>query len=244
MNIESFIFGTYPYIVLTIFLLGSWVRFDREQYTWKSDSSQLLSNKCLRRASNLFHVGILAIFFGHLFGLLSPPALFHAIGISDVGHQYVAIILGLIFGTLCLIGAVMLLLRRLLIKRIYVNSRLMDIFILVWLLVTLLLGLSTLPSSWHHATNGDASIMLALSEWVRGALIFQADPGLLADVGTVFKIHLFFGMTVFLLFPFTRLVHIWSFPVGYLSRACLFVRTKRKLERSSTRRLIRSRQNV
>jgi len=217
MNIESFIFGTYPYIASTIFLLGSLVRFDREQYTWKSDSSQLLSNRCLRRASNLFHVGIIAIFFGHLVGLF------------------------LIFGTLCLIGAVMLLLRRLLIKRIFVNSRLMDIFILVWLLVTLLLGLSTVPFSWHHAANGDASAMLALSEWVRGVLTFNADPGLLANVGIMFKIHLFFGMTVFLLFPFTRLVHIWSFPFGYLTRACLYVRTKRKLVRPSGRRLIRSR---
>jgi nitrate reductase gamma subunit len=244
MNIESFVFGTYPYIVLTIFFLGSLVRFDREQYTWKSDSSQILSNKCLRRASNLFHVGIIAIFFGHLFGLLSPPALFHAIGISDVGHQYVAIFLGLIFGTVCLIGAVMLLLRRLLIKRIFVNSRFMDIFILIWLLATLLLGLSTVPVSWHHAVNGDASAMLSLSQWVRGVITLQADPKLLANVGTVFKIHLFFGMTVFLLFPFTRLVHIWSFPFGYLSRACLFVRTKRKLEQSSERRLIRFRRNV
>jgi nitrate reductase gamma subunit len=244
MNIESFVFGIYPYIVLTIFLLGSWVRFDREQYTWKSDSSQILSNKCLRRASNLFHVGIIAIFFGHLFGLLSPPALFHAIGISDVGHQYVAIFLGLIFGTLCLLGAVMLLLRRLLIKRIFVNSRFMDIFILVWLLATLLLGLSTVPTSWHHAVNGDASAMLSLSQWVRGVLFLQADPELLTNVSTIFKIHLFFGMTVFLLFPFTRLVHIWSFPVGYLTRACLFVRTKRKLVRSSERRLIRPRRNV
>lgn len=244
MNIEYFVFGNYPYIVLTIFLLGSLVRFDREQYTWKSDSSQILSNKCLRHASNLFHVGIIAIFFGHLFGLLSPPALFHAIGISDVGHQYIAIYLGLIFGTICLVGAVMLLLRRLLIKRIFANSRFMDIFILVWLLVTLLLGLSTVPFSWHHAANGDASAMLSLSSWVRSVLAFQADPKLLVDVDTIFKIHLFFGMTVFLLFPFTRLVHIWSFPFGYLSRACLLVRTKRKLVQSSERKLIRFRRSA
>ncbi|GMQ90861.1 MAG: hypothetical protein BMS9Abin11_0166 [Gammaproteobacteria bacterium] len=161
-----------------------------------------------------------------------------------VEYQYVAIFLGLIFGTVCLIGAVMLLLRRLLIKRIFANSRFMDIFILIWLLATLLLGLSTVPVSWHHAANGDASAMLALSEWVRSVITLQADPRLLANVGTVFKIHLFFGMTVFLLFPFTRLVHIWSFPFGYLTRACLFVRTKRKPVRSSERRLIRSRRNV
>ena len=227
MNIEKFVFGIYPYIALTVFLLGSLVRYDREQYTWKSDSSQLLSKKHLRLASNLFHIGIIAIFFGHLVGLVTPPAVFHAFGISDLAHQNIAIYAGLVFGTLCLVGAVMLLLRRLLNRRIRATSRFMDIFILLLLLVTLILGLSTLPTSIHHANDGNPKVMLDLSAWVRSVLTFRADPALLANVETIFKVHLFFGMTVFLLFPFSRLVHIWSAPIGYLGRAYQVVRRKR-----------------
>lgn len=228
MNLQNFLYGIYPYIALTIFLLGSLLRFDREQYTWKSDSSQLLSKKHLRLASNLFHIGIIAIFFGHLVGLVTPPEVFHAVGISDLGHQYIAIIAGAVFGSICLIGSVMLLLRRMLVRRIRVNSRFMDFFILIWLLVTLIIGLSSIPGSIHHANANDPRIMLSLAEWVRSVLSFQANPLLLTNVDTIFKVHLFFGMTVFLLFPFSRLVHIWSAPFGYLVRSYQIVRTKRR----------------
>lgn len=228
MNYQNFLFGIYPYIALTVFLLGSLIRFDREQYTWKSDSSQLLSKRYLRLGSNLFHIGIIAIFFGHLVGLLIPPGIFHALGISDLHHQYIAIVAGSVFGGLCLVGAVILLVRRLFNRRVRVNSRAMDIFILLWLLTTLLIGLSTIPVSVHHAQAGNADVMVALADWARSVLSLQADPSLLADVDSVFKWHLVFGMTVFLLFPFTRLVHIWSAPLGYIGRAYQVVRRKRQ----------------
>ncbi len=227
MNLHDFLYGVYPYLAGTVFLIGSWVRFDREQYTWKTDSSQLLARGNMRLASNLFHVGILAIFFGHLVGLLTPHSLFLAMGVSDLAHQYVAIAAGSVFGTLCLVGGVMLWLRRLTNPRVRAVSRKMDIFILSWLLCTLLLGLSTLPVSLGHAGHGNAAVMIALADWVQSVATFRADPALLAPVDTLFKVHLFFGMTVFLLFPFTRLVHIWSVPVGYLGRAYQVVRHKR-----------------
>lgn len=227
MNLHDFLYGVYPYLAGTVFLIGSWVRFDREQYTWKTDSSQLLARGNMRLASNLFHVGIIAIFFGHLVGLLTPHSLFLAMGVSDLTHQYVAIAAGSVFGTLCLAGGVMLWLRRLTNPRVRAVSRKMDIFILSWILCTLLLGLSTLPASLGHAGHGNAAVMIALADWVQSVATFRADPALLAPVDTVFKVHLFFGMTVFLFFPFTRLVHIWSVPLGYLGRAYQVVRHKR-----------------
>ena len=227
MNLHDFLYGVYPYLAGTIFLLGSWVRFDREQYTWKSDSSQLLSKKNMRLASNLFHIGIIAIFFGHLVGLLTPHALFRGLGVSDLEHQYIAISAGSIFGLSCLIGGAMLWVRRMTNSRVRAASRTMDIFILSWLMVTLLLGLSTIPVSMHHAASGDAQVMIALAEWAQSVVTFHANPALLAPVDTIFKVHLFFGMTVFLLFPFSRLVHIWSVPLGYLGRAYQIVRVKR-----------------
>lgn len=226
MNLHDFLFGVYPYLAGTIFLLGNWLRYDREQYTWKADSSQLLSAKHMRVGSNLFHIGIIAIFFGHLAGLLTPASVFHSLGVSDIAHQWIAISAGAVFGSMCLIGGLMLLNRRLTNSRVLATSRKRDIFILAWILVTLLLGLSTLPSSVHHANNMDPAVMLALSAWAQSIVTFSPNPAAIASVGMVFKAHLVMGMTIFLLFPFTRLVHVWSVPIAYLGRAYQVVRTK------------------
>lgn len=227
MDLHNFIYGAYPYLAGTIFLFGTWVRFDREQYTWKSDSSQLLSKKYMRWASNLFHVGIIAIFFGHLFGMLTPHSWFLALGVSDLAHQYIAIYAGIVFGAMCLIGATILVLRRLMNERVRAVSRGSDMVIILWILVTLVIGLSTIPTSLHHAEAGDAGTMILLTEWVKSVATLSANPDLLRDVDTIYKVHIFFGMTMFLLFPFTRLVHIWSVPLGYLGRAYQVVRVKR-----------------
>jgi nitrate reductase gamma subunit len=229
MNLETFLYGAYPYIALTVFFLGSWLRFDREQYTWKSDSSQLLEGKKLRLGSNLFHIGILAVFGGHFVGLLTPHSVFHALGVSDMAHQWIAISAGAIFGGLCLVGAVILWKRRMFNPRVSATSRGTDKFILSWILITLLLGLSTIPVSMGHASHDNPGVMIALAEWAQSIVFLRPDPSLLADVDTVFKIHLFFGMTVFLLFPFTRLVHVWSAPFSYAWRPYQIVRSKRSL---------------
>jgi len=231
MNLHDFLFGVYPYLAGTIFLLGSWIRFDRDQYSWKSDSSQLLSKQGMRLASNLFHIGIIAIFFGHFVGLLTPHSWFLAMGVSDMAHQWLAISAGAIFGSLCIIGGAILWIRRMTNSRVRATSRGMDIFILSWIIVTLLLGMSTLPVSISHANHENAGVMISLANYVQSVATLRADPALLAGVDTIFKIHLFFGMTVFLLFPFSRLVHIWSVPLGYLGRAYQVVRTKRVVAR-------------
>lgn len=220
-------FAVYPYVCLTVFVVGSWIRYDHEQYTWKSDSSQLLDKANMVLASNLFHVGILAIFLGHFAGLVLPHRLWLALGVSDMQHQWVAIAAGSVFGVMCLLGGAILLARRLFNRRIRVTSRFMDIFVLVWLMATLLLGLSTLPVSIGHANHGNPEVMLLLGEWVKSILTLNPQPELLEAVDPIFRLHLFFGMTIFLIFPFTRLVHILTAPFNYLGRAYQIVRTKR-----------------
>ena len=108
--LDSLLFGIYPYVALSVFLIGSLIRFDREQYTWKSDSSQLLKRGQLRWGSNLFHIGILALFFGHLAGLLTPREAYHALGLSTEAKQLLAITAGGVFGTMCLAGLALLVL--------------------------------------------------------------------------------------------------------------------------------------
>ena len=232
MNLLKLIFGVYPYIVLTVFFVGSWIRYDNEQYTWKTDSSMLLSKRHMVLASNLFHVGIISIFLGHFAGLVMPHAFWLALGVSDMAHQWLAIVAGSVFGTMCLIGAVILWLRRVFNPRIRAASRYMDNAILTLILITLLLGLSTLPVSIGHANHGNPDVMLALAAWVNSIITLDPQPELLANVEPVFRLHMFLGMTVFLLFPFSRLVHVWTAPFTYMGRAYQIVRSKRRVRAS------------
>jgi nitrate reductase gamma subunit len=211
-------------------LLGSLVRFDREQYGWRSQSSQLLRRRQLIWGSNLFHVGILVILLGHTGGLLTPVAVFEALGISHTAKQLLAIMVGGVAGALCLIGLAMLLHRRLSDLRIRQTSSFADIAVLILLLTQLLLGLGTIFVSLHHL---DGSEMVALMNWAQHIVTFRPAAGYVLDVSPVFKCHLVLGMTLFLVFPFTRLVHIWSAPVWYLGRrGYQIVRTKRQAGRA------------
>ena len=224
---SDFIFGAYPYLAGTIFAVGCWIRFDREQYTWKADSSQLLDNTNMRLYSNLFHVGVLGIFLGHFVGLLTPHSWFLAFGISDVVHQNIAIYAGMIFGIAALAGAGLLAKRRMTVERVKAVSRGRDSFVIIWIAATAFLGLMTIPASMYHASHADASTMIALSEYIKSIVLLSVDPTLLKDVSFVYKLHMFFGMTLVLVFPFTRMVHVWSVPFGYLGRAYQVVRAKR-----------------
>ena len=211
------VYGYYPYFAFTVFLAGSLIRFDREQYTWRSGSSQLLRRRQLILGSVLFHVGILLLFVGHLVGLLTPSEIYHAFGLSSGAKQMMAIVAGGIFGVCCFVGMTMLLHRRLFDSRIRRTSSVMDIAILMILWVQLVLGLATLPFSWAHREGGE--IMVSLSLWAQKIVTFQADAAAhVADVHWIYKAHIFLGVTIFLIFPFSRLVHIWSAPVGYLAR--------------------------
>ena len=223
--INELLFGVYPYLAGTVFLVGSLVRFDRDQFTWKASSSQMLRTSNIRLASNLFHVGILGIFLGHFVGLLMPPAFFHALGVSPQAKQMLAVVAGGIFGVMCLIGLVMLLYRRLTDPRVRATSTKMDIFVLALLLVQLCLGLFTLPVSLHHL---DGANRLQLMSWARNIVTFDPFEAVasLSGIGWLFKAHLLVGMTIFLVFPFSRLVHIWSAPVGYLRRPYQIVRQR------------------
>lgn len=223
-TLHQFLFGIFPYICLAVFLLGSLVRFDRDQYTWKSDSSQLLRRGQLRWGSNLFHIGILGIFFGHLFGLLTPLSVWHALGVSAPAKQMLAIVAGGAAGLACLVGLVLLIHRRLVEPRIRATTRTMDLAVLYLLLAQLLLGLISIFVSAGHRDGGE---MIKLMMWAQHIVTFRGDAAaFVTDVALIFKLHLVLGMTIFLVFPFSRLVHVWSgfATLGYVTRAYQVVR--------------------
>ncbi|MFN3229164.1 MAG: respiratory nitrate reductase subunit gamma [Asticcacaulis sp.] len=225
---HQFFFGIYPYIALSVLAIGSVLRFDREQYTWRTGSSQLLRRKQLVAGSILFHVGVLVIFGGHFVGLLTPIWVFDSLGISHGAKQILAIVAGGIAGVLCLIGALLLIHRRLFDPRIRRNSSFGDTAILLILTLQLCLGLATIPLSGQHLDGGE---MVKFMTWAQGVFTFQPNVAAhVTDVHPIFKAHLILGLTIFLVFPFTRLVHMLSAPVWYLNRrGWQIVRTRRDL---------------
>jgi nitrate reductase gamma subunit len=228
------LFGYYPYVALAVLAIGSVLRFDREQYTWRTGSSQLLRRKQLVLGSVLFHVGILLIFVGHLVGLLTPIVIWDALGVTHSAKQMLAIVAGGVAGVICLAGGLLLLHRRLFDARIRATSSFGDTAILALLLAQLCLGLATIPISLQHR---DGAEMVKFMSWAQGIFTFQ--PGAanyVADAHWIFKAHLTLGLTIFLVFPFTRLVHMLSAPVWYLNRrGWQIVRSKRLAAARSAR---------
>jgi nitrate reductase gamma subunit len=222
-----FLFQVYPYIALTVLAVGSIARYETDPFTWKSSSSQLLRRKQLIWGSVLFHVGVLIVFFGHLVGLLTPIWVFDGLGIGHTFKQLLAIIVGGVAGVFALAGGLMLLHRRLFDPRIRATSSFADLGILVLLDIQLALGLATIFVSLRHLDGGE---MVRFMAWSQSIFSFRGDAWeLVADASWIFKLHIFLGLTIFLLFPFTRLVHMLSAPVRYLWRpGYQIVRSRRR----------------
>ena len=220
---NQLMFGVIPYLSGTIFLLGCLLRYDRGQYTWRAMSSQMLhKTTAFRWGSNLFHIGIILLFFGHLSGLLVPQSIYQVF-ITTEQKQWLAIIAGGIFGVICLIGISILLWRRLFVPAVRANSAPMDTFIIILLFGQLLTGLYTIVESIDHG----ADTMVALANWAQSIVTFQADAWTyVVDVHWAYKLHIALGMLMFAAFPFSRLVHIWSWPFTYAWRQYQVVRAR------------------
>ncbi len=220
---HDFVFGLYPYIAVVIFALGCLIRFERDPYSWKSGSSQLLRARQMRIGSNAFHVGILFLLFGHTVGLLTPHEVY-GLFITAPQKQMLAIFSGGAAGLLCFLGLTILLHRRLFDPRIRATSNPADIGILALLWLQLVLGLVSLPYSMAH---GDGQVMMQLSHWAQHIVTLRPDAAsFIRDVDWVFKAHIALGITLFVVFPFSRLVHIWSAPIGYIARPYQIVRRR------------------
>ena len=225
-HINTFLFGIYPYLCLAVLLIGSLIRFDREPYTWKSDSSQMLRTGQLRLGSNLFHYGVIIVILGHFVGFLAPHWGIDW-AVSPVAHQLLAMVVGGIAGVVAIIGLSILLHRRLGDPRIRLNSRKWDIAVAMLLWLQLALGLVTVPQSAFHI---DGVLFETLTSYVKGIVTLDGSASsLMTDVPLVYKLHVLVGFTVFLVSPFTRMIHIWSGAgaLAYLFRPYQIVRTPR-----------------
>lgn len=224
--INQLAFGWYPYLAVTVLVVGSILRFDANQYSWRSQSSQFLRRRQMVIGSNLFHMGIIVLFFGHLVGLLTPINVFDTLGIGHGFKQTAALVVGGIAGVASFVGCSLLLHRRLFDARIRRSSSVGDILVLVLIWLQLVLGIATTYWTLEHL---DGTEMVRFMSWANGILTLDAGaPDQIRDVALVYKLHIVLGLTLFLITPFTRLVHIWSAPVWFLLRpGYQIVRTRR-----------------
>lgn len=230
--INQLAFGWFPYLAVTVLVVGSIFRFDAHQFGWRSQSSQFLGRRQMVLGSNLFHMGILVLLMGHFIGLLTPINVFDALGVSHSFKQTTALVVGGIAGLAAYVGCSLLLYRRLFDTRIRKSSSVGDILVLVLLWAQLTLGLLT---TWWTLEHLDGSEMVKFMNWANGILTLNpAAPEQLKDVALVYKLHIILGLTLFLVTPFTRLVHIWSAPVWFLLRPGYQIVRSRRLGRAGS----------
>ncbi|PWG01731.1 respiratory nitrate reductase subunit gamma [Sphingosinicella humi] len=214
--INQLAFGWYPYLAVTVLVVGSILRFDADQYSWRSQSSQFLRRKQMVIGSNLFHMGVLILLVGHFVGLLTPVTVIDRLGIGHDVKQLMALVVGGIAGVAAFVGCSLLLHRRLFDPRIRRSSSIGDIAVLVLIWSQLVLGILTTYWTIQHL---DGSEMLRFMSWAQGVLTFDPNaPTAIKEVALVYKLHIILGLTLFLITPFTRLVHIWSAPIWFLLR--------------------------
>lgn len=203
-------FVVYPYLCLTILICGLILRYIYAQDQWNSRSSQFLEARFLFVGAVIFHIGILLSFGGHIIGLMVPPEILHAVGLSSKAHLELAGVAGMIIAPLVLLGVMILLLRRLFCTPVRMTTRCTDIIVL------LLIGFNA-ATGLYQAYVAHFDAFTTIGPWLRDVLTFTPAPGRMVPVPLFLQLHVISGLTIFALLPFTRLVHIFSAPITYLS---------------------------
>lgn len=214
----------YPYVMLTVFVVGHVYRYNTDQLAWTSKSSEFLEKKSLRWGSMLFHLGIIMVFFGHVAGLLIPKTVFEALGVTESMYHAGAVYGGGLAGIATLAGITILLVRRLHVKRVRMTSSFGDWLVAVLLL--LVIGMGVFNTLGYNLVVGRFDYRETIAPWLRGLLMFSPDPALMEEVPVFFKLHVLASFAIFGVWPFTRLVHVWSVPLDYLKRSYIVYRRR------------------
>lgn len=219
---DQLLWVIFPYACIAIFIIGHIFRFKYDQFSWTAKSSEFVEKKSLMWGSILFHLGIIPVILGHVVGLGIPASWLRAIGVSDHLYHIGAVYIGSIFGILTLIGMLLLTARRVTNENVRKLSSLSDILVNFLLLFIVFIGCySTIVT---NATLPDFDYRNTISEWFRGLLILRPEAGYMEGVPLSFKIHVIAGFLITALWPFTRLVHVWSVPVNYVGRSHIIYR--------------------
>lgn len=222
--LDAVLWVALPYVAIAVFIVGHIWRWRYDQFGWTTRSSQVYESRLLRWASPMFHFGILAVFAGHVVGLLIPREWLYAIGISEEMYHFGATFLGTIAAVATIVGLAVLIFRRRTTERVFLATSVMDKIMYVFLAAAIVFG--TLATVVHQVFGPGFHYRETISPWVRSILIFQPQPQLMVDVPLLFQIHVIAATVLFILWPFTRLVHVFSAPLGYLFRPYIVYRSR------------------
>lgn len=213
-----------PYLVIAIFVTGHVWRYRTGQYTWTTRSSQLLESRQLKWGIILFHVGILAVVGGHVGGLLIPKSWTEAVGITEHMYHLVAVIMGTLAGVMVTVGLALLMVRRATNKRVRAVTVTRDVITLLALAIVIITGMA---NTIGVQILGEAhDYRESVSPWIRSIFLLQPKPDLMTAAPISFKVHALAALTLFALWPFTRLVHAWSVPLTFLARPFIVFRRR------------------
>lgn len=220
----QFLWVIFPYLCIAVLVVGTIYRYSYDQLGWGSKSSEILEKRFLRWGSLLFHWGIVFVFFGHVMGLMIPLKVYQWLGISSEFYHTNAEIFGGVAGFAAWLGILLLLLRRIVNKRVRINSTPSDYVALVMLFIVASLGLyvTTIYSQIHGAYEYRATV----GPWFRQVLTLHPNAYLMVHAPLVLQLHALSAFLLFAISPFTRLVHIWSAPLAYVTRAPILYRSR------------------
>ncbi|UNX56477.1 respiratory nitrate reductase subunit gamma [Georgenia sp. TF02-10] len=216
-----------PYVSLAFFVLGHVWRYRYDKFGWTTRSSQLYESRLLRWASPLFHFGILAVFLGHVMGLGIPKSWTDAVGLSEDAYHVLAVGIGSVAGVCTLVGAALLIYRRRTVGPVFSATTRMDKAMWFMLGLVILLGLWNTVAGSVLNLSGHYDYRTGVSEWYRSIFYFQPKYELMADAPIGFQAHAMAAMVLFAMWPFTRLVHVFSAPIGYLWRPYIVYRSRK-----------------
>ncbi|PLR78079.1 respiratory nitrate reductase subunit gamma [Bacillus sp. V3-13] len=221
---DQFLWVIFPYLMLAVSVIGHLYRFNADQLAWTAKSSEFLEKKSLKWGSMLFHFGILLVIVGHVVGLLVPKTLLENYGINDALYHTGAVYGGGFAGVLTLLGVIILLNRRLLNKRVRITSDISDIVTSILIFLIVVIGIyNTVIGNRLYA---DFDYRETISPWVRGLLTFTPDPSRMNGVPMGFQLHILISFVLIGIWPFTRLVHVWSVPLAYFKRNYIIYRKR------------------
>ena len=214
----------FPYAAIAVFIVGHIWRYKYDQFGWTTRSTQTYENRLLRWGSPMFHFGILMVIAGHAVGLLIPREWLYAIGISEEMYHWGATVMGTFAAVLTLAGLAILIYRRRTVGPVFLATTVMDKVMYLFLGATLLFG--TAATLVYQVFGHGYHYRETVSPWVRSILFFQPQPELMEHVPLLFQLHVLTATALFVLWPFTRLVHVFSAPVGYLFRPYIVYRSR------------------
>ncbi|ULT59804.1 respiratory nitrate reductase subunit gamma [Neobacillus drentensis] len=207
----------FPYICGTILIVATFYRFVFRGKSWTAPSTEIFEKRWLRVASVVFHYGIIFAFVGHVMGVLIPIGVYNALGVEDEMYHFFAIVGGGVAGLMVVLGLILMLIRKFVSPRVRAHTTGGSYFTIIWLLVVA--GLGTYMTLIFNTTVGEYEYRLSIAPWFRSLFTFHPKSALMLGVPTLFKVHVICSFILFAAIPFTKLVHMFSFPLRYPARA-------------------------